>query len=351
MYSYDSHSNLKPLPDAFPPSDPFHFTSTDNLVDVNVFDPDSATTLRTSNGLVRRKSILKIPKMVDITWDDKDHQYPVRPITPNPPNSKKLQKQPKQPKGVRFTPSTEGEGQLPFNDYGLPTPEPTPEKSHNTKSKTNNNNKKLKKKPSWLHWRPNDPNHPDQDPSYHQPNNDYSFGSNNQYQLPTINDTPSPTGSDCSWHHHSSYFPEYTPIYPTHSKTSYFPTTYGLTEGEIQAQEQSLRVGRSVICHYPMLPTWSEYGGQEDKAKNGWQTSTNNSLMNNWNAFGWTGDNLPKSNELTFGKPAPVGEPLDGGAAKKKKGGNKKKKKGGEGGGGDDEEGGGEGEGGNEEGG
>ncbi|WWC71427.1 uncharacterized protein I206_105383 [Kwoniella pini CBS 10737] len=256
--------------------------------------------------------------MPKVTWDEPSDRL----VLTNTPNPKKLQKQ---PKGVRFTsPITDEEV---FGAEAYPTPDPTPEKTKLL------SNKGVKKKPSWIHWP-------------FQSNHHSGSTSNQQIKLPTMNDTPSPTGSDCSWHHHSSYFPEYTPIYPPVNPSTIYPTLYNLTEAEKQAQEHTRKVGHSVVVHYPMLPTWAEYGGQTDKSKNGWQTA-NNSLVNGWNGYGWTEDNLPKTGELTFGKPAPIGEPLEGAKKKKKK----KKKKGGAGGGGggggggdeggeDDEEGG-----------
>ncbi|OCF57594.1 hypothetical protein L486_05053 [Kwoniella mangroviensis CBS 10435] len=343
MHFSNSRHRPPPLPLPVPSSERFYPSSTDNLLPVNdPFYPAErfSTPDPTSNGLVRRKSILKMPK-VDITWDDTTRPQtptPNRPITPisNPRKLQKHYKPEAQPiKGVRFTASTQGEG---FS-HGLPTPDPTPGKGKEMK---------VKKKPSWIHW-----------PfTSHNQNTSGSYRDvSKENRLPTLRDTPSPTGSDCSWHHHSSYFPEYTPIYPK-SPFTITPSLYPLTAAELQAQEHSSRVGHSVVVHYPMLPSWNEYsGGQQDKAKAGWQSSTNG-LMNGWNGYGWTGDNLPKANELTFGKPAPAGEPLEGAKKKKKK----KKKKGGQGGGGgggggageeggDDDEEGGEGEGGDEEGG
>ncbi|WWC63464.1 uncharacterized protein I303_106067 [Kwoniella dejecticola CBS 10117] len=335
MHFTNSRHPPKPLPIPLPnpASEPVYPTSTDDLLDPSgdlVYPHRSYTPDSTSNGLVRRKSILKMPK---VTWDEPSDQ-PARANTPNP---KKLQKQ-QPPKGVRFTPSTTGEGPYSGAD-AYPTPDPTPAKVKSSSSPS----KGVKKKPSWIPW------------PFHSNSNSHADSSNHQHKLPTVNDTPSPTGSDCSWHHHSSYFLEYTPIYPPVTPAFVPPTMYNLSEAEKQAQEHAKKVGHSVVVHYPMLPSWAEYGGQADKAKNGWQTA-NNSLVNGWNGYGWTEDKLPKTGELTFGKPAPAGEPLEGAKKKKKK--NKKKKGGASGGGGgggdeggDDDEEGGDGEGADEEGG
>ncbi|OCF43994.1 hypothetical protein I317_02100 [Kwoniella heveanensis CBS 569] len=342
-------------------------------------DPNPSNTQ--TRTIVRRKSILKLPMpgvdaSMNITWDEprpgssaqaQSYSGPNTPTslysTSNPTTSRKLQKASKG-KNVRFTPSTTGDsGSYAYTEAvpstGLLTPDGTPEKSTHMHKEQG---KKVKKKSSWVHW-PFRVTNPDEEPlPSFVPNTSSSPMSTatGALPLPTLSGgPPSPAGSDVSWHHHPSFFPEYEPIYPTPPR-SHTASLYPLSQAEIQAQEHSARVGHSVVVHYPMLPSWAEYEkGNQGKAGNGWQSGRNG--MMGWNGFGWDEDKAPKAGEMTFGKPAPVGQAVkeDGTPAQKGGGGGggggggaggggvggkkKKKKGGGGGGGGEDEAAGGEG--------
>ncbi|CAD6576775.1 MAG: hypothetical protein TREMPRED_001768 [Tremellales sp. Tagirdzhanova-0007] len=222
---------------------------------------------------------------------------------------RKLQK-----KRVHFTPSTTGESDtlitpltpiegdleresIPYSSYfpeyepvlpplvkyAPPTPDPTPPRDE----------KKIKKKTSWLH--------------------NLRLTSANTKPLQPSTPTPnSMTNSDHDWHHHSSYYPEYEPI---------FPLTYSQnTLPRFQAHQQS-DFGHSVAIHYPVLPLWRDYNGGSvgDKTKTGW--TSGKSGVAGWTGYGWDGEKLPNADGLSFGAPMPKGVPLDGDEGKKKKGG------------------------------
>lgn len=143
---------------------------------------------------------------------------------------------------------------------------------------------------------------------------------------------PSPTPG---WKHHDSYFPEYTPIYPSTTFADPYARPYLLTPAEMQAQQHVARVGHAVAVHYPMLPPFDQYSGGAAKGQGAWQSGQWGS--SNWTGFGLNGERLPDGEGKTFGAPMPKGvaaEGAKGGAAKKGKAG----------GGGGEEGGAGEGE-------
>lgn len=143
---------------------------------------------------------------------------------------------------------------------------------------------------------------------------------------------PSPPSSP-GWKHHESYFPEYTPIYPTTTFADPYARAYMMTPAEIQAQQHAARVGHAVSVHYPMLPPFNEYGSGASKGQGAWQSGQwGNS---NWTGFGLNGERLPDGEGKTFSAPMPKGvlpeKPKAVGAGG---GGGDGKKKGGEEGGG-----------------
>ena len=153
---------------------------------------------------------------------------------------------------------------------------------------------------------------------------------------------PTPTSpqiedEEPGWKHHESYFPEYTPIYPTTTFTDPYAKAYLLTPAEIQAQQHAANVGHAVAVHYPMLPPLGDYSAT--RGQGAWQSGQwGNS---NWTGFGLSGEKLPDSDGNTFGAPMPKGIPNPEPGAKGKGGGG-----GGEGGASKAEEGGGGGGGG-----
>lgn len=149
--------------------------------------------------------------------------------------------------------------------------------------------------------------------------NSTTYPSSDQVKVP-----PSPPPSP-GWKHHDSYFPEYTPIYPTTTFADPFAQPYLLTPAEMQAQEHAARVGHAVAVHYPMLPPFSEYQSAGGKTQGAWQSGHwGNS---NWTGFGLNGERLPDGEGKTFGAPMPKGvlpegaKGAGGGGAKKGKGG------------------------------
>lgn len=147
-------------------------------------------------------------------------------------------------------------------------------------------------------------------------------GSTSHHHPPTPPESP-------GWKHHDSYFPEYTPIYPTTTFADPYARSFKLTPAEIQAQQHAARVGHAVAVHYPMLPPFADYQSAAPKTQGAWQSGQwGNS---NWTGFGLSGEKLPDAEGKTFGAPMPKGVPVEdpkaggGGAgaagAKKGKGG------------------------------
>jgi hypothetical protein len=170
-----------------------------------------------------------------------------------------------------------------------------------------------------------------------------------------INHPPSPAPSherddQPEWKHHESYFPEYTPIYPTTTFADPYAKAYLLTPAEIQAQQHAARVGHAVAVHYPMLPPFADYSSGA-KGQGAWQSGQWGT--SNWTGFGLSGEKLPDTEGKTFGAPMPKGipNPDPNEKEKKGKGGGGGGDGGGGGGGGDGGGGGGEGGGGGGEGG
>lgn len=156
--------------------------------------------------------------------------------------------------------------------------------------------------------------------------------------------SPTPSNvSGQSWHHHTSYFPDYDPIYPTTTFIDPYASAFGLTAAQAQAQAHSAAVGHAVSIHYPMLPSFAEYnqgGGAKLQGAGVWQNGSGSWGNADWTGYGLNGERLPDTEGKTFGAPMPKGVPLE--EEKKKGGGGGGGKKKGKGGGGEDGEGDGE---------
>ncbi|EIW68222.1 hypothetical protein TREMEDRAFT_63386 [Tremella mesenterica DSM 1558] len=165
------------------------------------------------------------------------------------------------------------------------------------------------------------------------------------------------------WHHHESYFPEYTPIFPPISKYTGTATPYMMSAAEKQATWHSKTLGHAVTVHYPDLPSWADYGKNIPKTQGSWQSGRWG--VEGWTGYGYDGEKLPNAQGETFGAPMDKGvlsktgdDGKGGGKGKKGKGGGASGKGEGDGdgedgdGGGDEDEKGeeGGGEGGTEEG-
>jgi len=108
-----------------------------------------------------------------------------------------------------------------------------------------------------------------------------------------------------TWKHHESYFPEYTPIYPTTTFADPYATAYLLTPAEVQAQQHAANVGRAIAVHYPMLPPFADYSSA--KGQGAWQSGQWGNR--DWTGFGLNGEKLPDAEGKTFGAPMPKGVP------------------------------------------
>ena len=141
------------------------------------------------------------------------------------------------------------------------------------------------------------------------------------------------------WKHHESYFPEYTPIYPTTTLADPYAKAYFLTPAEMQAQQHAANIGRAIAVHYPMLPPFADYSSA--KGQGAWQSGQWGNP--NWTGFGLNGEKLPDTEGKIFGAPMPKGVPDAEPGKGKGKGGDGEGGKGGDGAKGEDGGGGGEG--------